>query len=981
MLTFGQTLRLFREKRRHAQDDKRLSQADLYERARRIENPPDKARKGVGFPVSKHSASKQAEKIRKFEEGVRRPTEHQIKLLALALAVPRSYLDKSYPDERAIEDSITNLPPIPTSIPDGTILLQTTQEPSRSLEISVPIDHVDGIKRRRVAAVNSRNKIVIDQINSFLLADSRQAFRLCCVSGPSGSGKTYLLADWYSVLEDRPDRPRIIVIDADGKPFSEVLQAIFERVCNTRTETLNEALAEKLRSFGPAIVVVDGISVEDNPLSGEDSGSQLYHVEQLRELIKWTDSLAPTLSILLCIQSDAGSRDPLDLERDLSPTSKYLGVLAERLSTEQAVEMALTFEVSRVSDAELRAICRRTDGLPITIEVICSYIKSCDEYELDEFMVSDVPADFRHEGFTKFFRSYLTKADMKSHGRGSHPVAIMRLFALMPGPIPIAWLDLLSQELDIGRIRSSLGSELGKTAVPFLIRRDNFIDIHALARAELNRDMNDVISGGRKNRFVNLGEVQSIHLAMANVCRRLLAQKTRIRKFDAHAIEHLVYHLIRYRDLVLEYGQHCELLTKAFAQGGGGSGIYSGEASPKEITDYCWHEIIMKFVVDRSHTFTRNLGQFERKANILSHLLPGRDINRTPEFLAAVQSGELLKEISICYSHLGRLNMALAAVNSAVTHVPSVRIAEELDPVNDWERWYALPSSDRELWLTNFEGVTHKCLVEWRRGQHYRGIDRTLQQYRQFFDRVSAFEVDPTNHDQRRLTRACRRFIARDAHMQLYRGEFELALSRFEAAAKIDHAAGRAQLTGDAARRHIQTLIRVFGDHEDCYGRITDILNFNLEYLTKQEKWHQSQTTDQVSWFCCQSAVFRFAGDFDGSEVAMRRARDHPMLSSGQIPYYARAEIFMEECRLGIASGKPIADTIFNAQIEEYARRHHKILAYETVLIWAESSDSAEVKEWLAVAEIEFEATEWLMRLADVSLLKMGQSACKAFVF
>lgn len=98
MLTLGKRLEIFRRKRVFREDGTHLSQGELYRKARAIENPPPRRRKGIGFAVAS-GESRQAEIIRQFEKDEKVPTEHQRELLERALELPAGLLNHNFDTE------------------------------------------------------------------------------------------------------------------------------------------------------------------------------------------------------------------------------------------------------------------------------------------------------------------------------------------------------------------------------------------------------------------------------------------------------------------------------------------------------------------------------------------------------------------------------------------------------------------------------------------------------------------------------------------------------------------------------------------------------------------------------------------------------------------------------------------------------------------------------------------------------------------
>lgn len=345
MLALGEKLKKFRLARRFAEDNAKLNQAELYDRARSIESPPPGKRRGVCFPRSNSSASKQAERIRQFESGDVRPTQPQIDLLEDALGIPRGSLLEDYENETQIEEFVDILPPLPSTYTlekraTGTI---GTTGASLGVDQSGRIDdHLEGITYLRKPRIHSRNQRIIEKISQFLENRRYDEFSIVCLSGYSGVGKSRLLSDWYYSIDQNRARPRVVAVSASGLNSSVLMTSVFSRLCGVSTEKMSTPTAERIRASGDVILIIDGlVALEPNENNPNANQREHKHFNQnIRNFAEWLNQRNLPVSVILSCQTSTPALDPLNIESVLNPTGKFLGVELEPFNTEEAIELA-----------------------------------------------------------------------------------------------------------------------------------------------------------------------------------------------------------------------------------------------------------------------------------------------------------------------------------------------------------------------------------------------------------------------------------------------------------------------------------------------------------------------------------------------------------------------------------------------------------------------------------------------------------------
>ena len=983
MLTFGQKLFCFRKNRRFADAHRsRMNQAELYQRARLYEDAPTKTRKGLAFPLSKGSQSSQAKTIRDWEAGAVDPTQQQVEFLEMALELPQGMLLRYFATEAEIEEAIRNECPgtlrSEYSV-EQLVRLRKADAPRASTARTSHIpDHIDGLRITLNRPASTRNREVIDKLSDFIFADAVDQFSVCCIAGPSGSGKSHLLSDWYFAIRAEPQRPRIIVIDASHLNEQELKDEVLQRLCGQRCETGAEILGVAVEAALPAIVVIDGLRDRSPHRSGRKVELGELQTATLM-LVQLLERAGARHSLVLLVEDDKSQEDPLAIERKLQAHSRYLPIRLSSLNTEQAVDFVLGelgqrdgaerahpgSGFRRIAIEDVRKICRRSDKMPITLQAISALIGQCaTDSEFDDFVVSGRSGDRRDEHFGPWFRGYIDKLEESYTSQRSHPTALLRLLALMPGPVPKPWLGLLFQQVRVGRLADGVDDILGSFSSPFIIEDRNEYDLHDLARNEVLLDISTRLNT-LTDANVTFDEVLAIHLGMANVCWQIVQSQPRrevLTNAHVRALEHLVFHLMRFRDLRARRtpGDAVPVAEQCTDSSARAARVYDGTASALEITEHCWRDIVVPYVVHRTHKFTNLLAQFEAKLRLLKYFFPDQRIENKIPFLSRHEADEILKEIAFVASHLGRSSTAHLAAKRATEHLALDEAVTELYLFQGWASWCSLPEAKEKWWLTHFEAICHHALIMLRRSSHALQVRGLVDVYDSFFKRVTEGWGLDEDVRKRGLAVAARRHFARMAQILLYQGELVPALGYFKRAESIDQHYGRPYLQGEAGRRHMQALSREKPASTDAKDYAGAILQFNKENDLARARSHGVLSMDQLAWLQAEAALLRIKGEFEQAQAVLRTATNHQSFTSGTASYTTRADLELEKFKLATILGECGDERDLTQLVDDLADHHHHQLAYDAMLLRAECFRTDRNLDDLDVVQTRLEAESWL---------------------
>ena len=149
--------------------------------------------------------------------------------------------------------------------------------------------------------------------------------------------------------------------------------------------------------------------------------------------------------------------------------------------------------------------------------------------------------------------------------------------------------------------------------------------------------------------------------------------------------------------------------------------------------------------------------------------------------------------------------------------------------------------------------------------------------------------------------RAARRVITRSAQIALAAGSVDEAVRKFEYASFINAKMHRPFLTGDAARRYIEALVRVRNTYPSAMKIAREVLQANLDLKAVEGTKSQRQSNDLIALLVTDAMLDRVEGRIDECSNKLSKLAEHEFVRSGEAPYAAIQELRLETIRLRIS--------------------------------------------------------------------------------
>lgn len=668
MPIFGNLLRIARERSTNRISGKKLSQRDLYELARKLEDPKPGTRAGVAFPAS--AKGQQELLIREFELGRRTPTAVQRELLEIALQLPAGVFQRDrFQTQDAFKEFLGQLQRqtehrrwtdlqtrAERTIDDGFGASGATRIPPNPA----------GLKPAPLARPIPTHNAIAEEIEQYAAPMAGVDFRLCVVQGPAGVGKSTVVWGWWQSHGSKRISENFCAIDCTGKTSEEITRAISRYFLGSDVqgqETAGDNLILAMKKSGHSTLIFDGLTESAWLGNAIDTGStdkKHFSIFKFREFISRIRKESVYCSIILSLQSDREHGDWLRISDTMSGRDDYTVIDVPLLSSTESVDLMRRLGV-RLASSDMRRVAARAGGLPISVVAISEYLKASHETEIAHFITDSAQSGTQLEKFTEFFRRFqhgLGEAERSD--KGFHPIAVIRVLGLMPGPIPAEWLDQLTDTVSITRLEHFSSKLLASNPVPFVIQSFGSLDVHALVRAEVRQDIDDALAEKSVDPNISRYEMKAIHLHMAALCYSIFSDKKSLNRNDITALEHFVYHMLRVREFVDIKVRSGDAFASDMDDG-----RFPNQSDPKSITLFCYN-VAKKYLFDAKKYITRTLGRHESKASILKSFFKGAKIGGSAEYFENNDMVEILREISICYMHAGRIHLSLEATNKSL---------------------------------------------------------------------------------------------------------------------------------------------------------------------------------------------------------------------------------------------------------------------------------------------------------------------------
>ncbi len=996
VLSLGSAIKYIRERTFNEIDGRKFTQAELYKRCREAENPPPKMRAGVCFPSN--DTKQQARVIRSFEKGKEDknkrkfiPSPAQLRFIEYALNVSTGLLSGQLSKDninRALKerDGGNNNQTIPHQF--EVQLIPDLENPKVIVPEHRRVDF-DGnrkyLSRDEVPNLELYPEAELSQrIGKALQHESGRVCRIALLYGPTGVGKTYQATKWIDNNEKVSGKTTVRV-DCTGLRWEQIIRAISRELTGNSQQILDESLIAVFRLRSPLVLFLDGISLQWPSQWLQEQDTLPIHdqftLSQIRNFVRRLATELLHIEIVLGVQSNRNHPDPLSIRGVLPASAKYYEIPVKPLTDEQGARLLGRLGLNHMSVSDLKTLSNRLEGLPIALVAASEHLRMVPPDQHEDYLI-DLSSN--PNGDTTYSSKFLKLVTNLKHiiSIRSHPLAVLRLLALMPGSTPTIWIDSLCQEHTLVRLNDFQTAHLNSAPLPFVTVSGKFIDMHALVRATILKDLRDDLTSG-SDPHVTRSEIMKIHLGMAQICFNFISSKhSHPTHYHLCAIEHILNHLVQYCDYLANDDTHThnikskEELIDA---------IFAGDASRSEIIHFLWHYVSKPYLFDNSKYVTRVLGQYETKARILRYFFPGRNIEVKIVGLTRLDAEDVMRELSICYMHAGRLLSANSAIVRSLEHFDSRHLRSLMDRYINFSTLKEASHDERRVWLAFMDSMQQKALVHWRLGLQYLTVFKTISPCAVYCDSMltEALELPSEKFDRssQALVAGFRRVLARTAQIQFYSGRIEEAKTLFAKCVKIENLHGRSFLTGDAGRRHINSILRGNETDSNTLQYCDSLVQGNLEIFEKREKENKIRSNDIIGWWTLKAALLRLQENYDEADEVLRNIDNDEFYKKGEFPYYAKFEAELEQNRLNIAMNRDLEATRskLRASYEELVLMNHKNLAYEFRLLECELVNMSEKRELVEEVEALILTYGWNLRIPEIELLKSGNSAFRQF--
>lgn len=919
---------------------KAISQAKLYEKCNGID-PRE-------FPVRHEIIA--AKKIREFIKNERIPTAGQIATLEVALGLEPGVLS-------------------PVSVGNG-------QEPSAGRRTNSQTGR--GLNFQQITLLPPAQVLtgevlrVVSNLDLALKNARHDSVTVACVVAPPGLGKSFAVSQWWHRHGAAVYTTNVVGIDCEKISGDAIIRAITAFFCGREAAAPSEELVAALRAQARPLIILDGLALSASGRSRLLAETDSESLRLIRELINFLTSRAVSCLFLVGLQIPAA--------RAHAPGSYLFAQevieTLQPLSPEDGATMLGEMGVRNIAGDDLRRISEHLHGLPLALEAMARLLLEAesagDPVAVESLIAADTPdsslADVLGHSYSKIMRA----ADAHKNDEDFHVEAFIRLLAVMPGQVHISTLEMLLDGGQIVRLRRPMLERFTGGNLPFVRYVGQHFSLHPLVRSRVREEIEQLVAGKASDHNVSIEELQWIHAKMAlfNISK-YNKDPIEIDYEDIHFIEGALYHLVALRDLGAipaeraAGGVFAELSRRI-----GGLGLDA-------ITEYCYSRIVVPYLFDRSHRITRFLGHYETKAKLLALVeRGGTGTRRRKEHLAPRHARRVFTEMAVSWMNCGRLRLAHNAVTKAKAFFefrqePDDFAAELLDDMTN--------NQIREDWDEFSTLCAIQALILIRQGRIRNQIDDCLETAWPIADKV--FDIcragavpDPRLAEP--VVRAAKRIVARRGYVAHLAGELSEARRLFAAASDIKTVPGLSFLTGDAAKRHVETLIRIGATPNENIALARTVVDANLAIRTLRRAKSEQMSNDIIQMMGLDAALCRVAGELEAADRKLLEVEEHEFVRTGEAPYAARQELRMERFRLRIARGDvgPEIRDDLGAFVKELQNRHHQLLSLQASLLLAEVSPPRERGRQCRELRRQFQTLGWRLLRDDAEAIENGQS-------
>lgn len=814
------------------------------------------------------------------------------------------------------------------------------------------------------------------------LAPGGDGLRLLAVEGEALVGKSSLIWQWWARFGAATFTGTALVADCAALPGDQIERLLTDYLFASPQENPSpDLLVEVLNAHDAPLIVLDGLStrrgltLEPPPERAgavaqiaslgrvQPTGADSETAARIRQLIASLAKRGVRASILLGVQSPA--EDGLQLRSLLPASTTYRTIRVAPLGEEEAAHY-LKGKLPDLSDLDRVRLARTCGGLPCLLDLAAENVASAPRLQKDLAIFHLRDADPNSENAVN---AYLGLLESQSPEAEDHPLAFLRLLALMPGPTPVQTLEQLIAQANIRRLTKGAVERFVSQRLPFVSDLGDRVDVHPSVRSLIRRRLALQLEGGAESGNLSVSELVRIHLRALKSHSGLITSSAKsVRRESVQGIEAAIYHLLAVRDLLPETGPD----TPATAAPGETDAdklqrIFKVQVSREELTTFALENVARRYLMNRTKRLTRTYGQFESKARILSYFLRGFDLEAPMSHVTHQEQRGILHEIGICWMYAGRLDPAEQAL---------LRARGQMDD----------PDHEGRHWAMRADILSTLALIQVRRG---RDAEQTIEGLEPDFTRawtlVQELIASGAEGVAPELARPITRLILRRAQLELaHRTQDDHGadgapspLALFEAASVFDRrATGRPHLTGEAARCYAQALVRSRRDVPHALAQARMINNDQVGVgRPRGDARARRESVEIIAVLTTRAMLARVSEDRDLAREALETARSHDFVENGECPFHSRMELELEWARQRIAWQEDLGTT--RTKLEGLCalldNSKHMTLAVDARTLLAEVSTGPEKGRIIRLAQAQVD--KWRMRLDDLDIVSAGGSA------
>jgi hypothetical protein len=790
---------------------------------------------------------------------------------------------------------------------------------------------------------------------------------LFVIEGRKGVGKTFLVSQCYWSATQA--FPNALLIDCSDLSLDQIFPAAFPFFASDRCVPATRGLG--------CLLVLDGLQVERGPEGTMIRlPNRLAHVGEVVETINriWRE-IAP-VAVILVVENNERPLASGDVFARLAEEAGHIIHRLEPLDEEAGAAFLLERGLDDVSEADRRMLSTRLHGLPIALTGAVEEIRLLDTLDREAYLTDlasqiDSPRPPHHR-FQDLFVGWLGRLgeDDVDHWKGvsdpqrAHPHALLRLLAILSGPVTYQELEEIIAAVPIPRVSGRKIDYLKRGELPFVTHIDDTYDLHMMVRQALRRELRDCVERDEFDAFTNRSQLEAIHWQAAKMRRRSLARE---RHADANCVgivEAFVYHMIEQIRLIPKDAANRRMVRPVRVYTA--QDLNAFESAPGKLANgklwyLAFHEA-RRFLVDSQKASTRVHGQFEAKARILSRLIA---VATEEDIAIQLVNIDVPKETAICWMHAGRLQLALQAI--------SHRLAERT----------VVPDEDAEAWLRECNQTSVEVAIRLRLGQVTDQIEALLKPLLEHAIRLALRAVPSTNASERMPVRerGALRVLSRAAEVAQAAGKDALSLALFEQAVRLRACWYPRLFNGEAARHYAVGLVRAT---PDAVARARALVVGNIEaYGGLNLDEPRKGSNDIVGFMILEAGLARFAGEYPLARMAIARILTHPFVRRREITFATRAEFELEMLRLDFAES--LEPDFLLPRARQFSERmkaaDHLSLHLEAEILVGELLGGVERERHCERLRVQLARLNHRMRERDIDLLLQGESPTRILGF